>query len=107
VPLRPAPGAGAPALVELRAAEGQGRYVVLALGPGEASANAALGLVRELGTAGRTSAAAQVARAFALAFPGAPGLQGLLAEAGVPDPAAVATLEPSPSTSTSTTTSTK
>jgi serine/threonine-protein kinase len=95
VPVRPRPRADAPALLLLRAAEGQGRYVVVALGPGEGSSRAALTLAHELAAAGRLAAAAEVARAFALAFPGAPGAAGLLGAADVPaEPASAATVEP-------------
>ena len=107
VPVRPAPRPGAPALLELRSAGGEGRYVALALGPGELSLRAAQGLVRELAAAGRAAAAAQLAKAFALAFPDAPGAGGLLGDAGVAvDPAAAATAtgEPGPTPATSTTT---
>jgi serine/threonine-protein kinase len=95
VPIRPRPRADAPAILELRAAEGQGRYVAVALGPGEPSSRAVVALARELAAAGRTGAAAAVAGAFALAFPDAPGAAGLLAEAGVPpEPAGAATVDP-------------
>ncbi len=77
VPLPPAP---APALVELRAAAGEGAYDVVALGEG--SAEAVLGLVRALAGAGRLAPALELAAGFADGVPRAAGRDEVLLAAG-------------------------
>jgi eukaryotic-like serine/threonine-protein kinase len=90
VPLPEVPRADAPALVQLRAAEGEGRYTVLALGERSAGGAAVLGLVRSLAEAGRLPAALDLAASFARSAPRSPsvnevlGLAGQLASARAP-----------------------
>ena len=97
--VRPRPRADAPALVLLRGREGQGRYAVVALGPGAASVQAVKALVRELEGAGRGTVAGAVAHAFALAFPEAAVAAGLAGTAAALEPAAAGTLDPGSATS--------
>jgi len=73
---------GAPALLLVRAADGQGGYDVFALGRSPASGAAALGLVGRLADAGRTAGALEIAAAYASALPGAVSRDELLLEAG-------------------------
>jgi serine/threonine-protein kinase len=89
VPIQPRPRADAPALLELRASEGEGRYVVVALGASATSQLAVVGLARELVAAGRAPVAAQLAKVYALAFPDAPGLADVMAAGVGVDPRAV------------------
>jgi hypothetical protein len=89
VPIRPRPRADAPALLELRASEGEGRYVVVALGPASASQLAVVRLARELVAAGRGPQAAALTRVYALDFPDAPGLADVLAAGVAIEPTAV------------------
>jgi hypothetical protein len=105
VPIRPRPRADAPALLELRASEGEGPYVVVALGPAPASQLAVMRLAQELVAAGRGQQAAALARLYALAFPEAPGLADVLAAGVTVEPgAAVSAVGAEPESSTSTTT---
>jgi serine/threonine-protein kinase len=106
VAVRPRPRGDAPALLELRGAEGQGRYAVVALGPGAVSGDAVRALVRELETAGRGAAGAAVVRAYALAFPEAAGAEPATSTSTA-TAAATAAATPTPATTTSTSTSTK
>ncbi len=82
VPLEPAPRDGAPALLELRAAAGEGRYTVAALGPSSASGTAVLGLVRALAAEGRAAAALEVFAAYAAHIPRASARAEILLAAG-------------------------
>ena len=84
VPVAPWPRADAPALLELRAAEGQGRYVVVALGAGEVSVRTALGLVRELVAAGRAPAAGTGRAGARARVSGRPGGRGGARRGGRP-----------------------
>jgi serine/threonine-protein kinase len=110
VPIKPRPRADAPALVELRASEGEGKYVVVALGPNAPSQLAVVALARELIAAGRGAEAAALAKVYALAFPGAAGLADVLAAGVVPEPAGASSGGPAAgadgASSTSTSTST-
>ncbi len=74
--------AAAPALLLVRAADGQGGYELVALGRSPASGAAALGLVRGLALAGRNAGALELAAAFASALPGAASRDEVLLEAG-------------------------
>ena len=76
------PAASAPALVELRAAEGEGRYDVVALGEGTASGDAALALVRALADAGRPAPALELAAGYATRVPRAARRDEVLRAAG-------------------------
>jgi serine/threonine-protein kinase len=67
------PAPGEPALFLLKAAEGSGRYQLVALGRGATSGAAALALVRELAGAARIATALEVAGAFASELPEAAG----------------------------------
>lgn len=67
-PFRPAP-TGAPALVQLRAADGSGGYTVVALGGGGASGGVALEQVRSLAEGDRLPAALELAAAVARHLP--------------------------------------
>jgi hypothetical protein len=66
------PSAGAPVLVRVTAARGQGPYRVLALGPGAASGRAVLGVLGELEAEGRLDDALLVAAAFVHIEPASP-----------------------------------
>ncbi|BDG03643.1 protein kinase domain-containing protein [Anaeromyxobacter oryzae] len=79
VPLPLVPRAGAPALVQVRAADGEGRYVLLALGPGSASGALVQDRVRALAEAGRHRAAVDLAAAFARHVPGSAARRDVLA----------------------------
>ena len=57
--LAAAPREGAPALVQIRAADGEGRYLLLALGPGSASGAVVQELIRALVDAGRLTSGAR------------------------------------------------
>jgi serine/threonine-protein kinase len=100
VPIRPRPRADAPALLELRASEGDGKYVVVALGANAASQLAVVGLARELAAAGRAPVAAALARIYALAFPDAPGLADVLAAGVGVEPRAVSSVSADPAAAT-------
>jgi hypothetical protein len=76
------PAAAAPVLVELRGAESVGRYDVVVLGAGEASARAALALVGALADAGRSAPALELAAAWGTRFPGAARRDEVLRAAG-------------------------
>jgi serine/threonine-protein kinase len=65
VPLGGTPRPGAPVLVQLRGAAGQGGYTVAALGDAPASGTAVLARVRALAEAGRAAQALELAAAFA------------------------------------------
>jgi serine/threonine-protein kinase len=88
VPLATTPAA--PALLQLRAASGSGRYVVVVLAAGAASAADALARVQGFADAGRLPAALELAAAVARHLPRSPGradilaLAGRLAEGGLP-----------------------
>jgi hypothetical protein len=60
---------GAPVLVRLRAAAGEGRWAVLGLGAGPASGSALLSLAEELRAAGRGEQALALCAAFARRLP--------------------------------------
>jgi hypothetical protein len=76
------PAARAPVLVELRAADGEGRYDAVILADGPASGAAALALVRALGDAGRPAPALELAAACATRLPPAAGRDEVLRAAG-------------------------
>jgi serine/threonine-protein kinase len=88
------PAPGEPALLLLRAAQGSGRYVVVALGRGAASGAAALALVRELGSAARIATALEVAGAYAQELPSAEGRAEVLRAAAELAARAAPTLSP-------------
>lgn len=69
VPLAARPREGAPAVLELRAASGEGRYDLLALGDAAASGEAVLGRVRALAAEGRPAAALELAAGYAAKLP--------------------------------------
>ena len=82
VPARPA-ATGAPALFELRAADGStGAYTVVALGASSASAGVALAQMRELSEAGRLPEALELAAAVARHLPRGQARPELLSLAG-------------------------
>ncbi|HET7825341.1 MAG TPA: protein kinase [Anaeromyxobacter sp.] len=76
------PREGAPAIVELRAAAGQGRYDLVALGDGAPSRDAVLATMRALVAAGRPGAALELAAGYASSLPRASGSGEALREAG-------------------------
>jgi len=80
--LQAPPTAGAPVLVRLRAAVGEGRYEILAVGSGEKTLPLLRARLEALAAAGRGSAALDLAAAFARALPRAPGRDELLLAAG-------------------------
>lgn len=82
VKLPSAPRPGAPVLLQLRAAEGAGRYELLALGPGSASGAAVLSAVRALSEAGRPATALELAAAYARQIPRAASRAEALVVAG-------------------------
>jgi serine/threonine-protein kinase len=88
------PRAGAPVLLQLRAAAGEGRYDVVALGRAEASGADALARVRALAEAGRPAQALEVAAAFAAELPGAAARDELLLLAGAVAERAASALAP-------------
>jgi serine/threonine-protein kinase len=90
----PPAGGRAPALVELRAAEGEGRYDLVALGAGRASGEAALGLLRALAAADRPAPALEVAAGYATRAPRAAGRDDVLLAAGRVAEAVAARLGP-------------
>jgi tRNA A-37 threonylcarbamoyl transferase component Bud32 len=73
---------GSPVLVRVSAARGQGAYRILAIGPGEASGRAVMGVLHALVTDGRTDAALLVAAAFVHLEPGSPARADVLRLAG-------------------------
>ncbi len=81
VALPSVPRDGAPALVELRAASGHGRYDIVALGDGDASAVVVIGLAAALADEGRTAAALEVAAAYVSERPRAVARAEVLARA--------------------------
>jgi serine/threonine-protein kinase len=91
--LEAAPRAGAPVLVQFRAAARQGRYDVLALGENAASGAAALALVHALAP-GRPARALEVAAAFATHLPRAAARNDILLAAGRAAEAAASSLAP-------------
>jgi eukaryotic-like serine/threonine-protein kinase len=84
------PREGAPALLQLRAGHGAGRYTALAVGPGTASAAAVLARVKALAAEDRLAAALELAAGFARHVPASAArrevlvLAGSLAEAAAP-----------------------
>jgi eukaryotic-like serine/threonine-protein kinase len=76
------PPAASPALVQLRAEDGQGRYAVVALGAGAASGSWALQQVQALADAGKLVPALELAAAVARHLPRSPARSELLALAG-------------------------
>lgn len=76
------PREGAPALVQIRAAEGEGRYLLLALGPGSASGAAVQERIRALADAGRLPSALELAADFARHVPRSPARREVLVVAG-------------------------
>ncbi|HET8539733.1 MAG TPA: serine/threonine-protein kinase [Anaeromyxobacter sp.] len=76
------PAAAAPVLVELRAAEGEGRYDLVALGEGAAAGDAALALVGGLADGGRRAPALELAAAYATRLPRAARRGEVLRAAG-------------------------
>jgi serine/threonine-protein kinase len=82
VTLAGAPRRDAPALVQLRAASGQGKYEVVALGRGAASGAAVAERVRALAEAGRAPQALELAAAFAAGLPDAASRDDVLRLAG-------------------------
>ncbi|HET8723452.1 MAG TPA: protein kinase [Anaeromyxobacteraceae bacterium] len=67
-----------PVVVRVRAASGEGRYRVMAVGPGAASGKAVLALLRELEAQGRPADALLVAAAFARLEPASPERDAIL-----------------------------
>jgi serine/threonine-protein kinase len=88
------PPAKGPVLVELRGAEGDGRYEVVALGEGPASSAAVLGLLRALSAAGRPAPALELAAAYATRVPRGAGRDEVLRAAGQIAAAAAPALGP-------------
>jgi eukaryotic-like serine/threonine-protein kinase len=82
VSLQEAPREGAPAILELRAASGEGRYDLLALGEGASSGKAVLDAVRALAEGGRPGAALELAAGYASRLPRAAGRAEALLAAG-------------------------
>jgi eukaryotic-like serine/threonine-protein kinase len=82
VPIPEAARADVPVLVMLRGVESDGRYAVLALGPGPASGAGTTARVRALAETGRLPAALELAAAFATEVPRSPAARELLAVAG-------------------------
>ncbi|HEY6098327.1 MAG TPA: hypothetical protein VIW03_02790, partial [Anaeromyxobacter sp.] len=76
------PREGAPAILELHAASGEGRYDLLALGEGAASTDALLATVRALAASGRPFAALELAAGHASRLPRAAGRAEVLLAAG-------------------------
>ena len=76
------PREGAPAILELRAAGGEGRYDLLALGEGAASADALLATLRSLDAAGRPAPALELAAGYASRLPRGAGRAEVLLVAG-------------------------
>ncbi|WP_242395580.1 protein kinase domain-containing protein [Anaeromyxobacter oryzisoli] len=76
------PREGAPALLQLRAAEGEGRYLLLALGPGSGSGAAVQARIRALADAGRLPSALELAAGFARHVPRSPARREVLVLAG-------------------------
>jgi len=76
------PSAGAPVLVRVKAAHGQGPYRVLAIGPGAASGRAVLSVLRALEAEGRFDDALLVAAAFVHVDPASPSRAEVLRLAG-------------------------
>jgi tRNA A-37 threonylcarbamoyl transferase component Bud32 len=76
------PSAGAPVLVRVTAGQGQGRYRVLALGPGANSGRAVLSVLRALEAEGRFDDALLVAAAFVHLEPASPSRAEVLRLAG-------------------------
>jgi len=76
------PSTGAPVLVRVKAAHGQGPYRVLAIGPGAASGRAVLSVLRALETEGRFDDALLVAAAFVHVEPASPSRAEVLRLAG-------------------------
>jgi hypothetical protein len=74
---------GAPVIVQLRAAAGEGSYRVAALGSGPASGAAVLSLARGLAAEGRSAAALELAAAYAGTFPDGASRDVLLLAGGV------------------------
>jgi hypothetical protein len=79
---RPSPAAAAPALLRLRAEEGEGSYEVLVLGPGSSSGALLLARLEALAAAGRGPLALELAAAFARGEPGSPARTEVLLAAG-------------------------
>lgn len=77
-----APSAGAPVLVRVKAAHGQGPYRVLAIGPGAASGRAVLSVLRALEAERRFDDALLVAAAFVHVEPASPSRAEVLRLAG-------------------------
>jgi len=90
----PPPSEEAPVLVEVRAAEGEGRYDLVALGGGRASGEAVLALVRSLAAADRPAQALELAAGYASRVPRAAGRDEVLLAAGRIAEAAAAGLAP-------------
>ncbi len=88
------PAARGPVLVELRGADGDGRYDVVALGDGAASSAAALALVRALSDGGRPVTALELAAAYATRIPRGAGRDEVLRAAGQVAAAAAPALGP-------------
>jgi hypothetical protein len=86
VPLGGAPRPGAPVLVQLRGAAGQGGYAVAALG--EASGEAVLARMRALAEAGRAAQALELAAAYAASVSAPSRPEVLLAAEGIAERAA-------------------
>jgi serine/threonine-protein kinase len=80
--LDPPPDAGAPAIVRLRALSGEGRYQILALGPGNGSGELVLARMEALAAAGQGAQALELAAAYARGVPQAAPRTRVLAGAG-------------------------
>ncbi len=76
------PARDSPVLLRVRAAEGQGGYRVVALGPGAASGQVVLAQLRALAAEGRVDDALLVAGSFAHLEPGSPARAEVLRLAG-------------------------
>jgi serine/threonine-protein kinase len=79
---RPSPAAATPALLRLRAEEGEGSYEVLVLGPGSPSGALLLARLEALAAAGRGPLALELAAAFARGEPASPARNEVLLAAG-------------------------
>ncbi len=88
------PKQGGPALVQLRAAKGDGRYDVVALGSGNASAVAVLSLLESLAGGGRAAQALELSAGFVQILPGGKTRTEVLLAAGKIAEKAVPSLRP-------------
>jgi serine/threonine-protein kinase len=93
-PLGGVPAAGAPALVRLKAASGEGHWLAVGLGAGSASGVALTALADGLARAGRPEAALELCAAYLKAVPASPARTDVLLAAGRIAEALAGTLPP-------------